>query len=140
MPWRALEQETVLPALFVDIQTHVDIPALPIPDPARVRHLSIRDVDSGRPQLGILPGRRVYPQVPQRLVGEEGYAEDKPTALVLVEDVDVRVWTGLPLLRLRTRRVGAICRVVHEVYLLICHVAQRRVGGMEIRRPGPLLS
>jgi hypothetical protein len=45
MPRGAFEEQTVLPAFLVDIEAHVDIPALPIPDPARVRDLSIGDVD-----------------------------------------------------------------------------------------------
>lgn len=122
MPWRAPEKQAVLPALFVDIEAHVDIPALPVPHPAGVRHLCIGDVDSGWPEPGVYPRRRIDPEVPERLGGEEGDAEDKPAALVLEEDVDVRVWRVQLLICLRGWRVVAVS-VVDQDNLLICHAA-----------------
>jgi hypothetical protein len=91
VPRRALEDKTVLPALFVNVQAHVHVPALPVPHPTRVGHLGVCDIDCGRPALGVDPWRRIDPEVPQRFRGEERYAEDEPAALVLVQDIDVRV-------------------------------------------------
>jgi hypothetical protein len=119
MPRRALEQETVLPPLLVHIQAHVDIPALPVPHPARVGYLRIRNVDSRRLKLGVDPWRGVNPEVPQCFRREERYAEDEPAALVLVEYVDVRVG-GSRGLRLACGGVVAVC-VVDKLDVLLGH-------------------
>lgn len=89
VPRAALEQQTILPALLVNVQTHVHVPALPVPCPARVRYLRVCNVDGGRLELGVEPGRGVDAQVPEGFGGEERDAEDEPAALVFVEYVNV---------------------------------------------------
>jgi len=136
MPWRAPEEQAVLPALLVHIEAHVDIPALPVPHPAGIGHLSICDVNRGRLEPGVYPRRGVDLEVPERLGGEEGDAEDEPTTLVLEEDVDVRVGRVRLLVCWRGWRVVAV-GVVDQGNLLVCHaicgVWRNRLGRWGVR-------
>lgn len=89
MPTRfPAKPETVLPPLLIDIETHVHIPALPVPYPAWIGHLRICDVDGGGVERRVYPGGLVEFKVPERGGGKERDAEDEPAALVFIEDVD----------------------------------------------------
>lgn len=126
MPCCPSKPQAILPALFVYIATHVDVPTLPLPYPTWVWDLRIRDVDRRGLKLCVYPRRLVNFEVPQSPRREEGQAEDEPAALVLVEDVDVRIrcwWGSICLLTrlLIALRTVIFIGTVDEGDVLICH-------------------